>query len=488
MDLKAQFHRMDIFGNFVLFGSVVSILIAVTEGGIEHPWSSTRIYVPLVVGIIGLIAFFLIEFLPNPLAKDPILPLRLFVHPTAAISFFLTFLHGIVFYGAVYVMPIYFQSIKDASPLQSAFDILPSTSPAAPAAVVAGLIMAITGKYKIQMILWWMLMTVGFGLIYLFDIDTPKWEWVIFQLIAGIAIGAIFALTLPPIQACLPVSEIAHATATFAFSRSFGSVWGIAIATAIFTSKVSPKLAAIPGAKEVGLTGQTALGFATELKKLPPELQAAVKPAFASALRSSFLFFIPLCAVGVIACFFMKDVPLPDFNDSEHGIRNSMPPPARMPSLSRRRTGEKSQEKSSSATQQVGPSSSASTMSPPRPDGAEQQNDRRRSRPPLPKQFSHLERESDAPSHFLSSDSMSHLMHQDHQQPTSTTLASPTPQQTGQFTPRIHMTLDGESGDGGLERMGSHLNTSSDWFAIGSDLGSRDATLTGRGGIDQARH
>lgn len=329
MKLKDQIHRMDLFGNMVLLGSVIAILIAVTEGGVEHPWHDHRIWIPLTAGLVGLIAFFLIEFIPNPLAKDPILPQRLFAHPTAAVSFFLTFVHGIIFYGAVYILPVYFQAIKDASPLQSAFDILPSTSPSAPAAVIAGLIMAITGKYKLQMIAWWGFTAVGFGLVCLFDIETPKWQWAFFQLIAGSGVGALFALTLPPIQAVLPVSEIAHATATFAFSRSFGSVWGIAISTAIFTSTVSPKLAAIPGAAQAGLTGQTALGFATELWLLPEAMRTPVREAYAHALNKSFIFFVPLCGVGLIASFFLKDVPLPDFNDSEHGIRDSMQPPPR---------------------------------------------------------------------------------------------------------------------------------------------------------------
>ncbi|CAO1634703.1 unnamed protein product [Parajaminaea phylloscopi] len=329
MKFRDQIHRMDIFGNMILLGSVIAILIAVTEGGVEHPWTDKRIWLSLTCGLCGLVLFFLIEFIPNPLARDPILPRRLFAHPTAAISFFLTFVHGIIFYGAVYILPVYFQAIKDASPLHSAFDILPSTSPSAPAAVIAGLIMALSGKYRLQMIGWWAVMAVGFGLICLFDIETPKWQWATFQLIAGTGVGALFALTLPPIQAALPVSEIAHATATFAFSRSFGSVWGIAISTAIFTSTVSPKLASIPGAAQVGLTGQTALGFATELWQLPEPIRQPAREAYAHALKKSLIFFVPLCGVGLVASFFIKDIPLPDFNDSQHGIRDSTLPPPR---------------------------------------------------------------------------------------------------------------------------------------------------------------
>lgn len=320
MPFKEKIQRMDLFGNLVLMASVVAILIAVTEGGVEYPWSSLRIWLPLTLGLLGMVAFFIIEFVPNPLARDPILPRRLFSNRTAATSYLLTFLHGIVFYGAVYILPIYHQAIKGQDPLHSAYDILPATAPAAPAAVVAGLIMALTGKYRVQTIAWWGLLVLGTGLLFMFNVNTSKAEWIIYELITGISVGAIFAVQLPPIQASLPVSEIAHSTATFAFSRSFGSVWGIAIATAIFTAKVDPRLAAIPGAAEIGLTGPRALALATELQKIPQQLQAPVVQAYATAIRAALLFFIPVAAAGFLASFFLKDLPLPDFNDSDRGI------------------------------------------------------------------------------------------------------------------------------------------------------------------------
>lgn len=320
MPLMDKIHRMDIIGNLILLGSVISILIGVTEGGVEHPWSSVRIAVPLAAGLAGLVLFFVVEFVPNPLARDPILPRRLFSNLTAATCFFLTFVHGILFYGAVYVLPIYFQAIKGASPLGSAVDIFPATAPGAPAAMIAGILMATTGKYKLQINFAWVVMIIGFGLLYSFEVDTDKAHWVIYQLLTGFGVGAMFALTLPPIQASLPISELAHATATFAFSRSFGSIWGIAIPTAVFTIKVQPKLAAIQGAAEAGLTGATALGYATEIKHLPMEIQGPVREAYMTALKQAFLVFIPIAAVGLLASFLIKEVPLPDFNETRHGI------------------------------------------------------------------------------------------------------------------------------------------------------------------------
>ncbi|PWN98278.1 MFS general substrate transporter, partial [Tilletiopsis washingtonensis] len=316
MPLRAKIARMDIPANLVLFGSVVALLLAITEGGIEHPWGSPRIVISLACGAAGLLLFLLLEFIPNRLSPDPVLPLRLFTNITAATCFLMTFLHGVCTYGATYILPVYFQSVKSANPLRSAIDIFPSTAPGPIAAIIAGIVMAATGKYKLQIAFWWITILVGVCLMTTWTVDTETWKWVVIQLVPGFGVGALFALTLPPIQSSLPVVELAHATATFAFCRSLGSVFGIAFTTTAFVAQVDPRLAAIPGAAEVGLRGSTALAFATELHSLPAELIRPVQEAYMGGLRFAFIVLIPFAVLGLLVSLFVKELPLPDFNES----------------------------------------------------------------------------------------------------------------------------------------------------------------------------
>lgn len=323
MPLKEKWHRMDLFANMVLLGSVVSLLVALTDGSVKHPWSSWRIYVPLAAGVTGMVLFFILEFTDNPLSKDPVLPRKLFSNRTAGACFASTFFHGLITYGLIYMIPIYFQAVHLSTPLRSAVQLFPATAPSPFAAILAGIIMTVTGKYLIQTWIYWVITVVGCGLLCLLSTDTPTWQWVLFQVVAGYGIGALFALTLPPIQASLPVEELAHATATFSFCRSFGSVWGIALGTNVFITIVNDKLDKIPGLKELGLTGSTALGFSTELGKLPEQLRQPAQDAYMSSLYKSFLVFVPLAFVGLLISLFVQELPLPDFNDSKHGLRES---------------------------------------------------------------------------------------------------------------------------------------------------------------------
>lgn len=322
MPFKAKLHRMDIPANLILLASVVGILFAVTDGGIIYLWSNWRIIISLVLGLVGLALFFALQWIPNRISQDPVLPRRLFQDKTAAASFIMTFLHGMVTYGLNYMLPIYFQAIKSASPLRSAVQVFPATAPAPFAAIFAGVVMSITGRYRLQIFVAWAVIIAGSALLCIFDIDTSEYQWILIQALTGLGIGAMFALTLSPIQASVPVEELAHATATFAFCRSFGSIWGIALGTTTFVGNVNQNLAIIPGLDSIGLTGSTALGFTTKIRDLPLQFQEPVREAFMSSLKWSFFAFVPIAVLGFIVNFLVKELPLPDFNESKHSLQD----------------------------------------------------------------------------------------------------------------------------------------------------------------------
>ncbi|EPQ30462.1 uncharacterized protein PFL1_01988 [Pseudozyma flocculosa PF-1] len=325
MTMREKFERMDLFGNTILFGSVVGILVGTTDGGITRPWSDWEVWLPLALGVVGFFVFLAVEFIPNPLCRAPILPLRLFSNRTAASAFFQTFVHGIVTYGAIYILPIFFQAIKDDSPLRSAINTFPATAPGAPFAIIAGIAMAVTGKYKSSLFIGWAIICIGGGWLTRYQVDTPTWELYASECLAGVGVGTLFAITLPPIQASLPDSELELATATYAFCRSFGSIWGIAVATTIFTSSVARNLEKVPEAAQFGLTGRTALGFVEEIKHLPEPIREPIRRIFADGLQDAMWLFLPLGLIGFISCFFIEELPLPDFIRSQIDIEETKP-------------------------------------------------------------------------------------------------------------------------------------------------------------------
>ena len=50
-------------GNMLIIGASTATVIALTWGGIEKPWTSAAVLVPLILGLVGLVAFVAYEAL-----------------------------------------------------------------------------------------------------------------------------------------------------------------------------------------------------------------------------------------------------------------------------------------------------------------------------------------------------------------------------------------------------------------------------------------
>src|SRR4051794_23641237 len=53
--------HIDILGNLIFSPSMIALLFGLIEGGIQRPWSSRRIILPPVLGIIGWICFHVLQ-------------------------------------------------------------------------------------------------------------------------------------------------------------------------------------------------------------------------------------------------------------------------------------------------------------------------------------------------------------------------------------------------------------------------------------------
>lgn len=66
--LRSKLARMDWIGNLLIIASSSACVIALTWGGVQYPWGSARVIVPLIVGLAGMGAFLAYE---AKVAKEP---------------------------------------------------------------------------------------------------------------------------------------------------------------------------------------------------------------------------------------------------------------------------------------------------------------------------------------------------------------------------------------------------------------------------------
>lgn len=83
---------VDWFGGGLFIASMCSILIGITWGGCRYNWASVHILVPIIVGLIGVIATVVWE----SWVANPFLPLRLFNSRSGAASFSCAFIQGLL--------------------------------------------------------------------------------------------------------------------------------------------------------------------------------------------------------------------------------------------------------------------------------------------------------------------------------------------------------------------------------------------------------
>ncbi|KAG8666639.1 COP9 signalosome complex subunit 1 [Fusarium poae] len=321
---KEQMARIDWGGSVLLIGSVTSIVLALSWGGSEHAWSDWETVVPLVIGLVALLAFF--AYQAAPWLKEPTMPLRLFGNRTSSTLLVISFIHSLLLYWICYFLPVYFQAVKEASPTRSAVMLFPIACTSAPGGVAAGITITKTGKYRIWHFSGFVLMSIACGLFTLLDENSSTGRWVGFQILFGFGTGFVFTSTLPPILASLPDSDVATATGAWTFIRNFGSIWGVAIPAAVFNNHVNH---AAPNISDERVRDLLVDGGAYEhatqyfLKTLEstPRLKDEVVQVYLNGIKVVWQTSIAFCLLGFLLCFFVRSLTLRDELNTEFGLQ-----------------------------------------------------------------------------------------------------------------------------------------------------------------------
>ncbi|KAM3454731.1 hypothetical protein NHJ6243_008771 [Beauveria neobassiana] len=319
-----KFSSLDWLGNFLFIGGSVPVLIALGWAGGQHSWSSYQVLVPLLVGLATMSAFVVIQG-NERLTPNPIMPLHLFSNSISSAVFLITFLHGIVTMWVLYFLPVYFQGVLGVSAYRAGIYLLPTILALLPGAIIGGLLLSKFGRYKPILVFCFATVVIGFGIFTLLDEKSSTGVWVGFQIVESFGAGAGIAAMLPALLAPLTDKDTALATATFGFMRSFGVMWGVAIAGTVYTSRAA-QLAGSGAINDPAVTAKFKVGGAYGaaqsrfLELLSPQIRAQVISVQSTALRRTWQVAIAFGAIGLIAAIVMKQMPLRKENKTEFGM------------------------------------------------------------------------------------------------------------------------------------------------------------------------
>ncbi|KAL0952492.1 hypothetical protein HGRIS_006755 [Hohenbuehelia grisea] len=308
--MREKLRKIDWIGNFLVIASTAACVVALTWAGIEFPWSSARVLVPLILGILGLVAFFLYEGL---LAPNPMVPFSFLSTRTGFSGYLQTFLMPIVMLGVLYYFPVYFQACLGASPTRTGVNTLVIALLMNPVTIFSGVSVAKSGHYRPQLWAGWAILMAGCGAFSTLNPSSTKGDYFGFQALIATGSGLVAATTYFPVLAPLPVSANGPALALFTFLRNFAQVWGITIGGTILQNGLLQRLPPdFVNSLPAGLGHGTGLAFAAipAIKLLDEPLRSEVRQAFSDSLRVVWLVLIGIAGAGLLVSLAMNALPL----------------------------------------------------------------------------------------------------------------------------------------------------------------------------------
>ncbi|OSD03788.1 iron permease [Trametes coccinea BRFM310] len=298
-----KINDMDWPGNCIIITSTVLVFLGLTWGGLRFSWTAPQVLVPIILGAIGIVVFFVAE---KVWLHGRTVPAFLFTNRTTLSGYLGTFFHGVVSLTAIYYLPVYLQASKDASALHSGIDMFGLSFSIPLFAIFTGVSIEVFNIYRPQNYIGWICTLVGFVLLSLLTPKSGPAEYIGFQIPLGVGVGILWLGTQYPVLAPLPVSDNAYALAFFVFVRNFAQSWGIVVGGAILQNVLTQKL-------PTSLTSKLPKGrdYAYQLipniRDMHEPQKTEVRVAFSQGTQLIWRVMIGLSAAGLLTCLLMRE-------------------------------------------------------------------------------------------------------------------------------------------------------------------------------------
>ncbi|OQN99395.1 hypothetical protein B0A48_14372 [Cryoendolithus antarcticus] len=313
---------IDWIGSLLVIGATLMFLFGLQFGGETYPWASATVICLIVFGVLTFVIF---GFYEKHIPPYPLMPTRLFAQTTNIASLTVVFIHGLVFISGSYYLPLYFQSVRGATPIMSGVYVLPTAAALSVSSIGTGIYVRKAGLFIPPIYLGLSMMTLGFGLFINFDATSSWAKLIVFQLVAGFGIGPLFQAPIIALQAHINPRDIGTATATLGFCRQLATSISIVIGQVVFQNSMAKKSASLTAAlgpqlaKQIG--GGNAGANSAVINALPAAQAVIARAAVADSLQPMWIMYTCFSAAGLVAAFFIqKKVLSREHHEAEVGL------------------------------------------------------------------------------------------------------------------------------------------------------------------------
>lgn len=292
------------------------IILAVQWGGTSYAWDSAAVIVPLIVGGVLVIVFFINEYLLGPgrlltryfTKQVAMIPSTLFRKKDTTLLMIINFSAGVSLVSAFYFVSYYWQLAEGYSSSKAGTQLLYYT-PGLGVGVYATLLMCNVWPKQTFYPLFIGSIVEAVGLaVMTWAISVRNTLLVkVFLAVAGAGTGFRFMPVVLHAAGIWP-NRVASMQSVLSFTLPLGETIGIAMMGAVFSNKFSQYLHSIAATDASFNGGTTGPSNLDALSSLSPAAQEAMRNAAARAIMWGFISVLPFMAVSIVASAFIGNV------------------------------------------------------------------------------------------------------------------------------------------------------------------------------------
>ncbi|SDE48648.1 MDR family MFS transporter [Limimaricola pyoseonensis] len=292
--------RIDVAGAALLAAALSGLVLIASLGGIELGWDDPALWSLIAATLAATAGFVAVE----RRAAEPILPLSLFRLNAVAVVNGAGLLVGMAMFGTLTFLPLYLQVVRGVSPMGSGLYLLPMMAGLIGASMLAGRVMARTGRYKALPVASTALLAVAMLGLSRIGPEMPLWQVVALMVATGLGIGPMMSVGVAAIQNAVPQRFLGVGTASANMFRLIGGSVGTSVFGALFAAGLARNLAGLVEGAGLGTIGRSAV------MALPEAQRAPVLAGFSEALGPVFLTAAAIAALACAVTLRLREVPL----------------------------------------------------------------------------------------------------------------------------------------------------------------------------------
>src|SRR3954463_2460243 len=231
----------DFLGMALMSPGLALFLFGVSSIPGEGTASAPRVWVPMLIGVVLMVAFVFHSFRP----AHPLLDLRLFKNRNLTISIITMFLFVAAFFGGLLLVPTYFQEVRGESTLHAGLLVASQGLGAMITMPIAG---SLVDKLPIGRIVPFGLVGILIGMFGLTQLTaTTPYPMIIAELfVMGLGMGATMMPLFTSALKTLKANEVARGSTLLNINQQIASSVGVAVMSVLLTNHLQASKLAGP--------------------------------------------------------------------------------------------------------------------------------------------------------------------------------------------------------------------------------------------------